>query len=187
MPQPQAIFDKVGETPAPVAEIPALDKEAAEELGALLDERIARKRRRRKLELVVTLVLFFGSTVGGTAWFIQSPARMQALREAIRDVRSYGDINSMVAKYQEYINKIGVRNQQIDQASSNLGVDLAKVDRSDETMDAEFKQMMGGQEGKTLGDRNKAMHAAFGDRAEKAGGTLKANVALKDDEKFNWK
>ena len=186
-PQPQAIFETVEQTPAPVEEIPALDKEAAEELGALLDERLARKRRRRKLEFVVTLILFFGSTIGGTAWFIQSPARIQALREAIRDVRSYGDINSMVAKYQEYINKIGVRNQQIDQASSNLGIDLAKVDRSDETMDAEFKQMMGGQEGKTLGDRNKAMHAAFGDRVEKAGGTLKANVALKDDEKFNWK
>ena len=180
-PQPQAIFDQVEEAPAPVEEIPALDKEAAEELGALLDERLARKRRRRKLELVVTLILFFGSTIGGTAWFIQSPARIQALREAIRDVRSYGDINSMVAKYQEYINKIGVRNQQIDQASTNLGIDLAKVDRSDETMDAEMRQMMGGEGGKTIGDRNKAMHAAFGDRVEKA------NVALKYDEKFNWK
>ena len=60
---------------------------------------IVRKRRRRKLELVVTLVLFFGSTLGGTAWFIQSPTRILALKEAIRDIRSYGDINSMVAKY----------------------------------------------------------------------------------------
>lgn len=186
-PQPQPVFDKVEETPAAEPEFPALDKEAAEELGALLDERIARKRRRRKLELVVTLILFFGSTVGGTAWFIQSPARITALKEAIRDIRSYGDINSMVAKYQEYINKIGVRNQQIDQASSNLGVDTTKVGPGDETMDAEFKQMMGGQEGKTLGDRNKAMHAAFGNRVEKAGGTLKADVALKEEEKFNWK
>lgn len=66
-PQPQAIFDNVEETPAASAEIPALDKEAAEELGKLLDERIVRKRRRRKLELVVTLILFFGSTLGGTA------------------------------------------------------------------------------------------------------------------------
>ena len=68
-----------------------------------------------------------------------------------------------------------------------MGVDLAKVDRSDETMDAEMKQMMGSEGGKTIGDRNKAMHAAFGDRVQQAGGTLKANVALKDDEKFNWK
>ena len=67
VPQPQAIFDKVEEAPAASAEIPALDKEAAEELGKLLDERIVRKRRRRKLELVVTLILFFGSTLGGTA------------------------------------------------------------------------------------------------------------------------
>lgn len=182
-----AIFDKVEATEEAPPAIPELDREAAEELGALLDERIARKRRRRKLELVVTLVLFFGTTGGGTAWFVQSPVRMQALKEAIRDVRSYGDIKSMVAKYQEYINKIGVRNQQIDQASSVMGVDLAKVDRSDDTMDAEMKQMMGKEGGKTLGDRNKAMHAAFGDRVKDAGGTLKANVALKENENFNWK
>lgn len=185
-PQPQAIFDKVEETPA-AAEAPALDKEAAEELGRLLDERIVRKRRRRKIELVVTLILFFGGTAGGTAWFVQSPARIIALKEAIRDIRSYGDINSMVAKYQEYINKIGVRNKQIDQASTNLGIDTTKVAPGDETMDAEFKQMMGSEGGKTLGQRNKAMHAAFGNRAEQAGGTLKADVALKDEEKFNWK
>ncbi len=50
-----------------------------------------------------------------------------------------------------------------------------------------MKQLMGSEGGKTIGDRNKAMHAAFGDRVQQAGGTLKANVALKDDEKFNWK
>jgi hypothetical protein len=182
-----AIFEKVEAAVESGPESPELDREAAEELGALLDERIARKRRRRKLELVVTLVLFFGTTGGGAAWFVQSPVRMQALREAIRDVRSYGDIKSMVAKYQEYINKIGVRNKQIDQASSVMGVDLAKVDRTDDTMDAEMKQLMGKEGGKTLGDRNKAMHAAFGDRVKDAGGTLKANVAVKENESFNWK
>lgn len=183
----QTVFENVEATEETKTEYPELDREAAEELGRLLDERIARKRRRRKLELLVTLILFVGTTGGGAAWFVQSPDRMQALREAIRDVRSYGDIKSMVAKYQEYINKIGVRNKQIDQASSVMGVDLARVDRTDDTMDAEMKQMMGKEGGKTLGERNKALHAAFGDRVKQAGGTLKADVALKENEQFNWK
>lgn len=182
----KAVFEAV-EACAPEPAAPALDKEAAEELGALLDERIAKKARRRKLELVCTLVVFFGTTGGTAAWFVQSPARMQAMREVIRDFRQYGDIKSMVAKYQEYIDKIAARNKQIDQASNTLGVDPTKVDHSDETMDAEMKQMMGKEGGKTLGERNKALQAAFGERAEQAGGPMKANVALKENESFNWK
>jgi hypothetical protein len=113
--------------------------------AALLDERIVRKRRRRKLELVVTLILFFGSTVGGTAWFVQSPARI---------TRPQGSHprHPLLRRHQLHGRQIpGVhqqdrRPQPADRPSLHQPRRRysPKPDRGDETMDAEIKQMMGG-------------------------------------------
>lgn len=163
-----------------------LDDAASDELALLLDEQMQRKSRKRKIEALVTALVLLGTVGGASGWFVSSPTRVQAFKEAMRDIRSVGDVKGMVAKYQEHLDRIAARGKQIDQASVGLGVDLAKVDQSDAYMDAEMKEMRGG-EGKTVGQRGKAMNAAFSGMAEKNGGTLKSDVALKNEESFDLK
>ncbi len=174
---------------APVSSLPVEVEPVtakAPTMAGVLDEQMQRKSRKRKIEALVTALVLLGTVGGASGWFVSSPTRVQAFKEAMRDIRSVGDVKGMVAKYQEHLDRIAARGKQIDQASVGLGVDLAKVDQSDAYMDAEMKEMMGG-EGKTVGQRGKAMNAAFSGMAEKNGGTLKSDVALKNEESFDLK
>ena len=147
-------------SPAPVVNAGLSDAES-KELAALLDEQHQRKSRRRRRELIGTLIVVFGLTGGGFGWFVQSPARIQAFREAIADIRSVGDVQAMVAKYQKALDKIAVRSTQIDQATESMGGSANQDGMKDVNMDAEMHAMMGG-EGKTTGERNKMLQNAFG-------------------------
>lgn len=142
---------------------PGLDDAASAELGALLDEQMARQKRRRKRELIGTLIVVFGLTGGGLGWFVQSPTRIQAFREAMADIRSVGDVAAMVAKYQVALDKIAARSQQIDQATEAMGGSANQDGMKDLNMDAEMQAMMGGEgKGKTTGQRNEMLQKAFG-------------------------
>ena len=162
-----------------------LDDAASTELATLLDEQLRRKSRKRKMGAAVTAIVLLGLAGGGSAWFVHSPSRVQALTEAIRDIRSVGDVKSMVAKYQAALDRVAARGQQIDQASAAMGVERSAADEKDAYMEAEMSAMMGG-EGKTAGQRNRALQASFGDMAKDAGGVPKTTVALKDGESFGW-
>lgn len=136
----------------------------AEELGKLLDGQRARLRRKRMRDALVTLGVFFSVSGGGFAWFISSPTRVQAAREAFRDIRSVGDISGMVAQYKLALDKIAVRSKQIDQATMAMGVSADQSNSKDVYMDAEMKQFMGGEgKGKTIGERNRLLQQNFGD------------------------
>lgn len=188
-PVPVPVVSPVVEAPSPaVAEAPnpqvaVLDDAASTELGALLDEQIARGRSKRKRDALVTALVLFGMTGGSFAWFVQSPERVEAVRSAMREIRSVGDVKSLVAKYQAALDKIGARSQQIDQATAAMGVTKTAADDVDPNLDAEMKEMMGG-EGKTTGQRNAALQQAFGDRAKEGGGTLKAEQGLTQEDSF---
>lgn len=160
--------------PAPAPQAPALDAAAAAELGVLLDEQILRRKRRRRIEALVTAILFFGSAAGGTLWFVQDGTRVQAFKEAIRDIRSVGDVKSLVAKYQDSLDRIAARGRQIDQATAALGVKPSDGTEEDPYLEAEMKQMMGEDGGKTVGQRNRALQQSFAQMAKENGGTLKA-------------
>ena len=54
------------------------DKDAAEELGALLDEQVLRKKRRHRRESLIAALVLIGLTGGGSGWFVSSPARVHA-------------------------------------------------------------------------------------------------------------
>jgi hypothetical protein len=149
-----------------------LDAVSAEELKILLEEQHLRLKRKRRRETVGALVVFLGLTGGGFGWFVHEPARVQAVREAIQEVRSVGDIAGMVAKYQKALDKIGTRAQDIDAATESMGVSSNQEGMKDVNLDAEMKEMMGG-EGKTVGERNRLLKEKFGN--VKAGG-LKATV-----------
>ncbi len=152
-------------TVAPVA----LDAAAAEELGALLDEQNARKKRRARRAALCTFAFFLTTTGGFSAWFVQNPERVQAFKDAMRDIRSVADVQSMVAKYDAALERIQVRSKQIDQASIAMGIDPTKVsEKEDPYMDSEMKQMMGsdatkgGKMAKTVGQRNAMLKDKFG-------------------------
>lgn len=149
-----------------------LDTAAAEELRTLLEEQHLRLKRKRIRETVGALVVFLALTGGGFGWFVHSPDRVQAVRAAIKEVRSVGDIAGMVAQYQKALDKIGTRAQDIDIATESMGVSANQEGMKDVYMDAEMKQMMGG-EGKTAGERNRMLQEKFG--SVKTGG-LKAAV-----------
>lgn len=175
------------ETPAPQPAMSGvLDDAASTELAALLDEQHKRKVRKRRIEALVTAAVMLGATGGSTIWFVQSPQRVQAFKEAMRDIRSVGDVKSLVAKYQKSLDKIAARGQQVEQATAAMGVKKSAKDDEDPYMEAEMKQMMGG-EGKTVGQRNRALQENFGHMAKKEGVQIKTPAAISKDDSFEWK
>lgn len=151
-------------TPMPNA---GLDAVSSAELAILLDEQHQRKVRRRRRDALVTALVLFGLTGGSYGWFIQSPQRVQAFNDAIKDIRSAGDIAGIVGKYKKALEKVKVRAEQIDSATASMGVDPTKDDGKDPYFEEEMKQMMGG-EGKTIGERNRLLKEKFGN-VEKTG------------------
>jgi hypothetical protein len=149
----------------PMPEAPAinagLDEASSTELAALLDEQHRRIRRQRRRQSLIALGVLFGFAGGGYAWFIQSPQRVQAFREATHDIRSVGDVASVVSKFNKALEKIKVHAAQVDNATTTMGIDPAKDDGKDPYLESEMKEMMGG-EGKTTGERNRLLKERFG-------------------------
>ncbi|GAA5126882.1 hypothetical protein JIN84_09505 [Luteolibacter yonseiensis] len=165
-----------------------LDEAASKELGLLLDEQMERKKRGRRRELLVTLGVCLALAGGGYGWFVQSPQRVQAFQEAMRDLRASGDVSSMVAKYRQALDRVAVRSQQIDQATAAMGVKGGAGDEKDPYMEEEMRAMMGGEKGKTVGQRNKMLQDNFGHMEAKEG-KARADGAVKTNEtnSFDWK
>lgn len=149
-----------------------LDATSAEELRILLEEQHRRLKSKRRRETIGALVVFLGLAGGGFGWFVHDPSRVQAVRDAVKEVRSVGDIAGMVAKYQKALDKIATRSQDINAATESMGVSSDQSGMKDVNMDSEMKEMMGG-EGKTVGERNRVLQEKFG--SVKTGG-LKAAV-----------
>lgn len=138
-----------------------LDDASSAELAALLDERHKRITRKRRIDTLVTLIVLFGLTGGGYAWFVGSPKRVQAFHETMNDFHSLGDISSVVAKYRKALDRLSVRSKQIDQSTESMGVSSKQDGAKDPYFDKEMSAMMGG-DGKTIGQRNRALQAKFG-------------------------
>ena len=160
-----------------------LDKAAAYALGALLDDQVRRQARKRRRAALVTATVLLGVTGGGFAWFVQSAERFEAFTSAIRELRSVGDVNSMVAKYQQALDRISARGKQIDHATTVMGVKPNTGDGLDPHMDAEMKEMIGG-EGATIGQRNSALQKTFGEKTTEHDAPLKATRALNEAASF---
>lgn len=168
-PAPEPVQPPVMEAPAAANVAPlvkpmpnaGLDQATAAELGALLDAQILRKRRQRRRELVMTLVVCLGLTGGGYGWFIQSPSRVQAWNEAMGDIRSLGDVKGLVAKYQKALDRIATRSQQIDEASVAMGVDPTKVSKEDPYFNQEMEEVMKVKD-VDIGARNKRLEGSLG-------------------------
>jgi hypothetical protein len=156
--------------PAPeqVAEAPAKAFQHASdpELRAEIEERDARIARTRRIQSIAASVTLLGALVAGGTWFATSPsaranaaAIIPALRQSVDDVKMIG---SLTEKYDEKLEKIAVRGDQISDATRALGVDPDSLPEDvDPHMQAEMQQMMGG-EGVTNVDRDRAFQQKFG-------------------------
>lgn len=165
--------------------VPVLDDAASDELAILLDEQMKRRKRKQRIASITTACALLSIASGSTIWFVQSPDRITALKEALQDIRSVGDVKSIVAKFQASLDKVAVRGKQIEAATAAMGVTANAADEEDPFFEAEMKDMMGG-EGRTVGQRNRQLKDAFSKRAEEAGGIEETKVALKENETFDW-
>lgn len=130
-----------------------LGEAASNELKVLLDEQMARLSLKRRNASITTLALLFSLVGGGYAWFVQSPSRVQAYHSAITEVRSVGDITSILAKYQTALDRIGTHSANLDLATESMGVSSNQDDAKDVHFEAEMKAMTGA-ESKTTGERS---------------------------------
>ncbi len=97
--------------PAPVEEIPVVNFDrvatASAGPGTRPDEQPRQEAGSNRSGVWLFLGLFLALAGCGFCWFVQSPQRVSAWQEAIRDVRSVGDATSIVSKYQAAMAKAG--------------------------------------------------------------------------------
>lgn len=148
---------------APVA---AFKDEPDPELRAHIEEREAllRKRHQHK-SIAVTFGILALFAAGGIGCYTSPKARAEimalvpALSQSVDDVKLVGSITK---KYDEQLDQIAVRGDQIADATRAMGVDTDSVSAEDNAgLDAEMARMMG-EDGPTTGQRDQALQEKFG-------------------------
>ncbi len=155
--QPEPSAQEWGQTVANLG----LDEQASSELATLLEAQNQRTTSKRRRDAVITLVTCIAMVGGGFGWFVKSPERLRAFREAMTEVRSAGDVGAILANYQKAVDRIGARSNSIDEATESMGVSSNQDDAKDPNLEAEMLAMTGG-EGKSVGQRNQLLQEKFG-------------------------
>lgn len=142
------------------------------ELASIMDEKVEKAKRRRRRSLAITSLFLVGLAGGAIGWVVSNPHRYEALKMALAEIKSVGDVKGMAAKYQKALDKAAVRGQQIDAAAAAMGVDPDSVDEhADSSIDKGMKEMMGEDGGKTTAERDKILSEKF-KSVEEAGGLV---------------
>ncbi|MGJ8643852.1 MAG: hypothetical protein ACSHX9_10620 [Luteolibacter sp.] len=150
------------------------DTTLSEELGAILDAKVAKEKSKKRRGRIMLLLCLFGLTGGSAAWVVTNPERYEAMKQVVTDIKSAGDIQGMVAKYQKALDKTAVRAEQIDAATKAMGVDPSSVDHiEDQGFDKEMHEMMGEDGGPTTAQRDKLLREKF-ESVEEGGGLMEA-------------
>lgn len=161
----------------------SLDQTINAELAAIMDAKIAKDKRRRRRGFLFTVLFFVGVTGGATGWVVVNPERYAALKAVIAEIKSVGDIQGIVAKYQKSLDKIAERGNQIDSATVAMGVDPTSVDEhEDPGFDKEMKAMMGEEGGKTSAARDRLLREKF-KTVEETGSLIPNKDEAKDKPK----
>ncbi|MEP2777345.1 MAG: hypothetical protein ABJ118_15065 [Luteolibacter sp.] len=150
-----------------------MDSALNEELGAILDAKVAKEKRRKRRGRITALLILVSLTGGSSAWVVTNPERYEAMKQVITDIKSAGDIQGMVAKYQEALDKVAVRGEQINAATESMGVDPHSADHfEDQGFDQEMREMMGEEGGPTSAQRDKLLREKF-QSVEETGSLIK--------------
>lgn len=154
----------------------SLDNTISAELGEIMDAKVSKEKRKKRNGRLVMLGLLLGVTGGASAWVVTNPERVEAFKAVAAEIRSVGDIQGMVAKYQKALDKIAVRGEQIDAATVSMGVDPASAEgMADQGFDKEMREMMGEGGGPTTASRNSKLQQKFKDVQENGTLMKKAN------------
>jgi hypothetical protein len=169
-PSPAHVFQKGEAEPAPSLTPPKQDfGTLGEEFATLMEERELRLKLRHRRQALITSLVFFGSLAGGVGWVVSSPDRRAALKSAYADIKSVGDVNSIVARYQAALEKIKARGNTIDGATRSMGIDPTKVDSGkDPGFDTEMRDMIGPDGGPTTAERDVKLRERFESMKTKA-------------------
>lgn len=171
-PQDAGLID-ITKVDDPFAEQAVKSKDTAlsEELGAILDAKVAKEKSKKRRGRIMLVLFLFGLTGGSAAWVVTNPDRYEAMKQVVTDIKSAGDIQGMVAKYQKALDKIAVRGEQIDAATESMGVDPRSADHiEDQGFDKEMREMMGEDGGPTTAQRDKLLREKF--KSVEEGGSL---------------
>lgn len=153
----------------------SLDSGISAELGAIMDAKVARTKRKRRRSLVFTVIFFTGITGGATGWVVTNPERFDAMKKVVAEIKSVGDIQGMVAKYQKALDRVAVRGEQINAATVAMGVDPASAEgMEDQGFDKEMRDMMGEDGGPTAASRNTKLTEKF-KHVQEGGGLIKGS------------
>lgn len=140
----------------------SLDHSINAELAAIMDAKVAKDKRRRRRGFLITVIFFVVVTGGAAGWVVSNPERYAAMKAVLAEIKSVGDIQGMVAKYQQALDKVAVRGEQINAATSAMGVDPTTVDENEDPgFDNEMQSMMGEEGGKTTAARDKLLRDKF--------------------------
>lgn len=155
--------------------VKSMDSDLSAELGAILDAKVAKEKRKKRRGRIMALLILFGITGGSAGWVVTNPERYQAMKQVITDIKSASDIQGMVAKYQKALDKVAVRSEQIDAATESMGVDPRSADHmEDQGFDKEMREMMGEEGGPTTAERDKLLREKF--QSVEEGGSLMDSV-----------
>lgn len=158
----------------------SLDTGISAELGAIMDAKVARAKRRRRRGLIFMSLFFVGVTGGAAGWVVTNPERFDAMKKVVAEIKSVGDIQGMVDKYQKALDKVAVRSEQITDATIAMGVDPASADEmADQGFDAEMRAMMGEDGGPTTAARNAKLMEKF-KHVQEGGSLIKGAEEPKD-------
>lgn len=98
----------------------ALYAETADEIGAILDEKLAAENRRRKLKLLLTSAVALAVIGGSAAWLIKNPERLETLKSVTHEIQAIGDTNQTADSYQKSLDKVNNHSSQIEQATAAM-------------------------------------------------------------------
>lgn len=160
----------------------SLNQSINAELASLMDAKVAKDKRRRRKGFLITVLFLVGVTGGATGWVVLNPNRYAALKAVIAEIRSVGDIQGIVAKYQKSLDKVAERGKQIDSAALAMGIEPTSVDdHEDPGFDKEMQAMMGEEGGKTTAARDKILRDKF-NSVEETGSLMPTKDGAKNEE-----
>ncbi|MBC7980763.1 MAG: hypothetical protein H7Y36_09400 [Armatimonadetes bacterium] len=177
---PAPLTETQREAAAPPSANLGLDEKASSELANLLESQNQRKTSKLRRNSLISLATCLVIVGGGLGWFVQSPQRVQAFRQAVKEARSVGDIGAILASYQKSVDRVAARSNHINEATEAMGVSSNQDDAEDPNFEAEMLAISGG-EGKSTAQRDQLLKEKFGKIAEaartKAGRTTAENSA----------
>jgi len=158
----------------------SLDAGLSEELGSIIDAKVVRAKRQRRL--IFTLIFFVALIGGATAWVVTNPERFEAMKKVAAEIKSVGDIKGIVENYKEALDKAAVHGEQINAATGSMGVDPASVDEgADQGFDKEMQEMTGGEGVPRAASGNATLQENFKDVQEN-GMPIKGSDETKEGE-----